>query len=241
MIRSRPCGLFIVFEGPEGSGKTTQSQLLGDSLRQRGLDVDLTREPGGTPLGERVRQILMHDQDMQTIDPRVQALLISAARAQHMAQRIRPQLESGGVVVCDRFSASTRAYQGAGFRLRRRDIERLSEFAVSGVQPDVVILLDLDVEVGLKRSLSHRDEDWEKAGGINWQGLDFHRRVRDSYLEQARDDPDRWLVTNGSKQPESIAAAVYQRVSVELGNRELRRATEPVQRSFSHGITKATG
>lgn len=237
MIRSRPCGLFIVFEGPEGSGKTTQSQLLGDSLRQRGLDVDLTREPGGTPLGERVRQILMHDQDMQTIDPRVQALLISAARAQHMAQRIRPQLESGGVVVCDRFSASTRAYQGAGFRLRRRDIERLSEFAVSGVQPDVVILLDLDVEVGLKRSLSHRDEDWEKAGGINWQGLDFHRRVRDSYLEQARDDPDRWLVTNGSEQPESIAAAVYQRVSVELGNRELRRATEPVQRSFSLGIT----
>lgn len=237
MIHSRPCGLFIVFEGPEGSGKTTQSQLLGDSLRQRGLDVDLTREPGGTPLGERVRQILMHDQDMQTIDPRVQALLISAARAQHVAQRIRPQLESGGVVVCDRFSASTRAYQGAGFRLRRRDIERLSEFAMSGAEPDVVILLDLDVEVGLKRSLSHRDEDWEKAGGINWQGLDFHRRVRDSYLDQARDDPDRWLVTDGSEPPATIAAAVYHRVCVELGNRELRRATEPVQRSFSLGIT----
>ena len=237
MIDGRPLGLFIVFEGPEGSGKTTQSQLLDDTLRQRGLDVDLTREPGGTPLGEKVRRILMHDQEMQAIDPRVQALLMSAARAQHVVQRIRPQLESGGVVICDRFSASTRAYQGAGFRLRRRDIERLSEFAISGSEPDVIILLDLDVEVGLKRSFSHRDEDWEKAGGINWQGLDFHRRVRDSYLEQARDDPDRWFVTDACAPPSSIAAAVLQKLRVELGSRELRRATEPVQSSFSLGIT----
>lgn len=230
MIDGKPAGLFVVFEGPEGSGKTTQAQLLGDALRQNGLDVDLTREPGGTPLGERLRRMLLQEQDMQAVDPRVQALLMSAARSQHVTERIRPHLERGGVVICDRFAASTRAYQGGGFRLRRHDLEILTSFAIQGVTPDLTVLMDIEVEAGLQRSLSHRNTDWEKAGGINWHGLPFHRRVRTSYLDQAEDDPDRWLVLDGLLPPGDIAAEVLERVQSELQGRDLRRVTNPIQR-----------
>ena len=230
MIDGKPGGIFIVFEGPEGSGKTTQAQLLGDTLRQQGLDVDLTREPGGTPLGERLRRVLLEEQDMQVVEPRVQALLMSAARSQHVTERIRPHLERGGVIICDRFAASTRAYQGGGFRLRRRDLENLTAFAIQGVTPDVTVLLDIDVEAGLKRSLSHRNTDWEKAGGINWHGLSFHQRVRRSYLDQAADDADRWLVVDGLQPPGEIAAEILSRVQPEVDARELRQVTTPVQR-----------
>jgi len=236
MIDEKPAGLFIVFEGPEGSGKTTQAQLLGDALRQQELDVDLTREPGGTPLGERLRRVLLQEQDMQAVDPRVQALLMSAARSQHVTERIRPHLEHGGVVICDRFAASTRAYQGGGFRLRRRDLEHLTSFAIQGVTPDLTVLLDVEVEAGLKRSLSHRNTDWEKAGGINWHGLPFHRRVRDSYLSQAADDPDRWMVADGLLPPSEIAASILARVQPELDDRTLRRVTSPVQRLLPFSI-----
>lgn len=232
-----PKGLFIVFEGSEGSGKTTQTQLLADALRRCGLDVDLTREPGGTPLGERVRRLLLNDQDMQALDPRVQVLLMSAARAQHVSQRIRPQIERGGVVICDRFTASTQAYQGAGFRMRRRDLERIAGFSTDGVSPDLTVLLDLDVEIGLKRSFSHRDTDWEKAGGINWHGMDFHERVRESFLAQARENEAEWLVADATTPPAKIAADIFNRVSVLIEGRELRQATGLVQRSLPMGIS----
>jgi len=231
-----PKGLFIVLEGSEGSGKTTQTQLLADALRRRGLDVDLTREPGGTPLGERVRRLLLNDQDMQDLDPRVQVLLMSAARAQHVSQRIRPQIERGGVVICDRFTASTQAYQGAGFRMRRRDLERIAGFSTDGVSPDLTVLLDLDVEIGLKRSFSQRDTDWEKAGGINWHGMDFHERVRESFLAQARESEFEWLVADATTPPARIAGDIFNRVSVMIEGRELRQATGLVQRSLPMGI-----
>ena len=230
-------GLFIVFEGAEGAGKTTQTQLLSDSLRRRGLDVDVTREPGGTPLGERVRRLLLNEQEMQTVYPRVQVLLVSAARAQHVSQRIRPQLDRGGVVICDRFTGSTQAYQGAGFRMSRRDIERIGEFSTDGVRPDLTVLLDLDVQDGLKRSFSHRDTDWEKAGGINWHGIDFHERVRESFLSQARENMEQWLVADANAPLAMIASDILDRVGVLIDSRELRQSTGLVQRSFPMDAT----
>ncbi len=237
MSADRRKGLFIVFEGAEGTGKTTQTQLLSESLRRRGLDVDVTREPGGTPLGEQVRRLLLNQQEMQTIDPRVQVLMVSAARAQHVSERIRPKLDQGGVVICDRFTGSTQAYQGAGFRISRRDIERIGEFSTDGLHPDLTVLLDLDVQDGLKRSLSDRDTDWEKAGGINWHGIDFHERVRESFLSQARDNMDQWLVADATAPVTTIASDILDRVSMLIEGRELSQANGLVQRSFPMGGT----
>ncbi len=125
MADAKPTGFFITFEGPEGSGKTTQARILADRLQAAGFDVDATREPGGTDVGERIRKILLEEYTLQRLDARVQALLVSAARAQHVVERIKPRLERGGLVVCDRFAASMLAYQGAGFRLDRHLLEQV--------------------------------------------------------------------------------------------------------------------
>ena len=223
MIDGKPAGLFIVFEGPEGSGKTTQAQLLVDALRKLGLDIDLTREPGGTPLGELVRRMLIDERELRAVNPQVQALLLSAARAQHISTRIRPHLKDCGVVICDRFSASMLAYQGRGFRLRLGDLENLTSFALQGVTPDLTVLLDLEVEIGLRRSLGHRSAVWDKESAIDYHELRFHRRVRDSYLAQAKRDKDGWLIVDALKTPEDIAAEVLQRLKSELDGPDLRR------------------
>ena len=151
-------GLFIAFEGPEGCGKSTQARMLADRLQRAGLDVLLTREPGGTDLGERLRTLMLREQSLPALEPRVQALLMLAARAQHVAERLRPWLSGGGVVVCDRFAASTLAYQGAGFGLDVEALDHMNAFATAGVLPDVTVLLDLDVQLGLTRSLRQRGE-----------------------------------------------------------------------------------
>ncbi len=222
-------GLFIAFEGTEGSGKSTQARLLADRLAARGLDVDLTREPGGTELGERVRDILLHQRNLQAHDPRVQALLMSAARAQHLVERVRPRLERGGIVICDRFAASTLAYQGGGFRLPRAELEQLTAFATAGVTPDLYLLLDVPVQIGLQRSLRLRDQDWEKAGGINWNGPDFHERVRRAYLDQAESDPERWQIVDGSAPAEEVAVAIWAGVEPLVEARDLRTESHAVQ------------
>ncbi len=235
MASGKPTGCFIAFEGPEGSGKTTQARILADRLAAAGFNVDATREPGGTDVGERIRKILLEEYTLQRLDARVQALLVSAARAQHVVERIKPQLERGGVVVCDRFAASTLAYQGAGFRLDRRLLEQVGEVASAGVAPDLVVLVDIDVETGLSRSLAHRHADWEKAGGVNWNDIEFHRRVRDAYLELAADASDTWLVVDGRMSIDSIATAIWTRVETELSRHELNRSADPRQRRLPLG------
>ncbi len=237
MVDGKPTGLFIAFEGPEGSGKTTQARILADRLQAAGFDADATREPGGTDVGERLRKILLEEYTLQRLDARVQTLLVSAARAQHVVERIKPRLKRGGVVVCDRFAASTLAYQGAGFGLDRRLLEQVAEVASAGVAPDLVVLVDIDVETGLSRSLARRDADWEKAGGVNWNDIEFHRRVRAAYLELAADNSDTWLVADGRMSIDSIAATIWTRVETELSQHNLTRGADPQQRRLPLGTT----
>jgi len=225
-VDGRRRGLFIAFEGPEGSGKSTQAQLLADRLQQAGLDVLATREPGGTELGERLRDVMFRERSLPDLEPRVQALLMLAARAQHVAERLRPWLNSGGVVVCDRFAGSTLAYQGAGFGLDIPALEQMNAFATAGVLPDVTLLLDLEVQIGLMRSLGQRGGDWEKAGGMNAQQLEFHARVRGGYLELA--DAPGWTVLDATQPPDQLSEEIWRRVEPEVTARTLR-AAEAVQ------------
>ena len=221
-VDGRRRGLFIAFEGPEGSGKSTQAQLLAQRLRWAGLEVMLTREPGGTDLGERLRNLMLQERSLPDLRPRVQTLLMLAARAQHVAERIRPWLRSGGVVICDRFSGSTLAYQGAGFGLDIPLLKALDRFATFGVRPVVTVLLDLEVRLGLERSFKQRDEDWEKAGGINAQQLDFHNRVRESYLDQSI--TKKWTVLDATRPRDELHFAVCTVVAHQIAQRSLRKA-----------------
>lgn len=223
----KPTGLFIVFEGPEGSGKSTQSGVLARRILGAGFEVVLTREPGGTDLGERVRGLLLRERKLPDVEPRVQALLMLAARAQHIEERIRPSLRQGGVVICDRFAASTLAYQGAGFGLDVDALADINDFATDGIRADLTLLLDINAEVGLARSLNLRGSDWEKAGGVNAQGLDFHERVRQSYLVQA--EQQGWATLDAMRSEEELGNEIWQRVETELGKRELLPAASAVQ------------
>ncbi len=225
--QGQPRGLFIALEGPEGSGKTTQARLLADRISRAGFDVLLTREPGGTDLGERLRDLMFRERRLPDIEPRVQALLMIAARAQHVEERIRPWLNEGGVIVCDRFAASTVAYQGAGFGLDGSNLEQINEFAMAGVRPDLTILLDIDAQLGVARSLNLRGSDWEKAGGVNAQRLDFHERVRQSYLTQAQTHG--WTVLDATRSEDQLSDQIWRRVEPETRARALRPAAGAVQ------------
>src|SRR5512137_3045003 len=170
--------LFITFEGPEGSGKTTQIKRLAEHLRVRGCDVLTVREPGGTSISEQIRAVL-HSLNNREMQPRTEILLYCAARAQLVGQVIRPHLQSGGVVLCDRYADSTLAYQGYGRRLDLQTLRMILDFATGGLAPDLTFYLDIDIEAGLKR---------KKMGGDEWNRMDdldvqFYRRVRSGYLE----------------------------------------------------------
>jgi dTMP kinase len=185
-------GKFITFEGVEGCGKTTQSALLCDYLRKECIDVVDTREPGGTELGERIREMLLSPTD-STPAPVAELLLFLAARAQLVAEVVVPALEIGKWVVCDRFSDATLAYQGHGRRIETGEIRKLNEIATGGFRPDLTILLDLDVKTGISRAVAGKKEFAESDNGDRMEREDgkFHRRVRDGYLELAGEEPDR--------------------------------------------------
>ncbi|GAB4568409.1 MAG: dTMP kinase [Anaerolineae bacterium] len=189
-------GLFISFEGPDGSGKTTQIRLLGDWLRQQGLDVLVTREPGGTPLGDRIRALLL-DPQYGDMSAEAEVLLFSAARAQIVRTVIRPHLARGGIVLCDRYADSTLAYQGYGRGLDREVLMAITTFATGGLWPDVTFYLDLPVEEGLARRQAEAGQEWNR---LDAEALAFHRRVRQGYLELAAAEPARWQVLD-ARQP----------------------------------------
>ena len=205
----------MTFEGPEGSGKTTQIRLLYEKLVERGSPTVCTREPGGTLIGEQIRNVL-HDLKNKAMRPSTEVLLYSAARAQHVGQVIRPALERGEIVISDRYAESTLAYQGYGHGLDLNTLKMITEFATGGLQPDLVIYLDLDVAIGLQRKLRDRREGRGEWNRMDQQDIAFHRQVREGYLEMARRDPDRWLVIDATQPIKVVHRVISNRVETLL-------------------------
>ena len=213
-------GPFIVLEGGDGCGKSTQAQTLHVRLLQEGYPSLLIHEPGGTPLGKQVRHLLkakrgdtpraLQSERQMDMSPLTELLLFSAARAQMVSTVLRPALEEGRVVVCDRYTPSTVAYQGYGRGIPLETIEQVNRLATAGMEPDLVLLLDMPPEDGLSRTAHRMDEEEQQR--FEEEPLDFHRRVRDGYLELAGADPERWLVIDGSLPQERVAEAILQRV-----------------------------
>jgi dTMP kinase len=207
-------GRFITLEGPEGSGKTTAARHLAEWLRGRGIRTVLTQEPGGTPLGDEVRRLVLHVRGMSDdLDPRADALLYAAGRAQHVARVIRPALERGDWVVCARYADSSLAYQGAGYGNDPDEMRRLQEFATGGLWPDLTVLLDVPVEVGLERT--RRRSEWNRFEDT--EAITFFQRVRDAYLALVAAEPARWRVVDGSGSVDDADAAIRRIVAEELG------------------------
>lgn len=199
--------MFITFEGPEGSGKSTQLVLLAAWLRGLGQDVSTTREPGGTAIGDRVRAILL-DPACGEMVAEAEVLLFSAARAQHVAQVIRPHLARGGVVLCDRYADSTLAYQGHGRQLDLATLQVITTFATGGLRPDLVVFLDIDAEAGLRRKQLHATDDASQWNRMEQETLAYHERVRAGYLQMAAAEPGRWLLVDASQPVDAVQAAV---------------------------------
>jgi dTMP kinase len=198
-------GLFIVFEGVEGAGKTTQMKALYDYLSERDHEVVVTREPGGTPIAERIRGLVL-DPAAKEMDPKTEALLYAASRAQHAAEVIRPALARGAVVLCDRYLDSSLAYQGVARGLGIDDVYRLNVWGTDELLPDLVVLLNLDPQTGLSRTRGMPDR-------MEQESVDFHRKVGAAYLELARIYPSRFCVIDASLDAEKVQEEVRHAVS----------------------------
>lgn len=211
MTAARPAARFITLEGGEGSGKSLQAQALAKALDARGVKVVLTREPGGTPGAEAIRTLLVTgDKDRWT--PLSEALLFSAARADHLARKIRPALEAGHWVVCDRFADSTRAYQGAAHGLTADVIAKLEALTLAGTKPDLTLIIDVPVEIGLARAAARGGHE------ARYEAFDtaFHERLRRAFLEIAGAEPERCQVIDGTKAPGAVTAQIMRVVEAHF-------------------------
>lgn len=197
---------FLVFEGLDGSGKSTLMNAVDLELRRSTRTPVRTREPGGTPLAEEIRTLLLKIDGEAPVAP-TELLLYAASRAQHVAKKIKPALERGEWVMCDRFSASTVAFQCFARKLSRPDIDWLNRFAEQGTKPDLYVLLDLTVEESERRQ-GHRQGAGQAADRMERESREFHEAVRQGYLAQAKEDPNRWLVLDASKSPDEMKARV---------------------------------
>ena len=197
--------LFITFEGGEGSGKSYQARTLYQKLSRLAIPVVLTHEPGVTPLGEKIARWLKWGQD--DISPQTELMLFNASRAQLVTEVIKPNLKSGRVVICDRYSDSTTAYQSYGRGLDLEMVRAVSSAAIQGLKPDLTILLDMPVEAGLARKRDKKHDRFER------EDIAFHRRVREGYLKLVAGEPERWLVVDASQSKEKVAKIIWEKVS----------------------------
>jgi dTMP kinase len=207
--------LFITLEGPEGSGKTSHIPYLVEYLREKGYVVFPTREPGGTLIGEQVREVI-HDLKNAEMHPRTETLLYQAARAQIVEQVIKPRLNDDEIVISDRYFDSTIAYQGYGHQQDLELVRALVKYATGGLTPDLTILLDVDVEVGLKR---------KKDNGMEWNRMDahevqFYERVRNGYLEMVKAEPKRWIVLDAGKSWDEVQAELREKIVNALSKKK---------------------
>ena len=201
-------GTFITFEGIEGSGKSTQISLLHEHLAAQGKQAVLTREPGGTAIGDRIRRILL-DPEHRALDPAAELLLYAASRAQHLATVIRPALADGKIVLCDRFSDATLAYQGYGRGLSIPMIEELDRMVTGALRPDLTLLFDIDARTGLARARGRNaDRGLHREARFENEDIAFHTRVRDGYYYLAHRDPDRIRLVNASRTPKEVQEEV---------------------------------
>jgi dTMP kinase len=196
--------VFITFEGSEGCGKSSQVALLSSFLQRQGYDSLTTREPGGTPIGEQIRSVISSLQNTE-MQQRTEILLFQASRAQLVEEVIRPHLAKGGIVLSDRYADSTLAYQGFGYQRDLIPLRALIEFATGGLKPDLTLLLDVDVEVGLKRK-AHGGE-WNRLDALQ---LDFYQRVRQGYFQLVKEEPERWLVIDAMQPFEQVQQVIRQ-------------------------------
>ena len=206
--------MFISFEGPEGAGKSTQAGLLAVALEQAGWSPCRVREPGGTPIGDRLRPLLLTSGECP-VDARAEALLYAAARAQLVADVVEPALREGRIVLSDRYADSTLAYQGYGRGIPLADLRAVLQFATGGRWPDLTILLDLPVELGLGRKRAQGDDgaEWTR---FEAETLAFHERVREGYRALAAADPERWVVLDARRAPADLHQDIWQAVSARL-------------------------
>lgn len=204
-------GLFITFEGIDGVGKSTQANLLQDYLEQLGHRVVRTLEPGGTELGQEIRNLLLHRRG--AVAPRAEALLFAADRAHHIATKVRPAMESGAVVISDRYLDSSVAYQGAGRELSMDDVRRINLWAVDNLLPNLTVLLDLDA----RSAQARRQQTGEAPDRLESEKLEYFEATRSAFLELSRNEPDRFFVVDANQSVEHMQAQIRLRVSQLLG------------------------
>lgn len=209
--------MFITFEGIEGCGKSTQIRLLTERLQQSGYRVKATREPGGTWLADKIRALLL-DSANNGMVPMAELMLYGASRAQHLSELVSPALKNGETVLCDRFSDSTRAYQCFGRGIERTVIEEINRLACCNLTPDLTILLDCPVELGLSRAKARNASDTgPNEERFEMESLRFHQRVRDGFLQLSMEEPERFIVIDAAGLPEDISAEIANRVVERLG------------------------
>ena len=206
-------GLFITFEGTEGCGKSTQINALAERLQQEGKPVLQTREPGGTALGEAIRKLLQHDAAGKAMTPEAELLLFTASRAQLTRECILPALAEGNIVLCDRFMDSTTVYQGVARKIDSETVARTNRFAVGDVRPDLTILIDIEPEVGMARVHSRSNGQLDR---IEREAIEFFKAVRKGYFKLAENEPNRFLILNGSESIHALQEQIWSTVQAQL-------------------------